>query len=233
MAIIPIWLLVSAAITCSFAVFLKKIDINKVAMRFFRDVARTKARKRLYGNEHALMLPMLLGKEEPYEELQAKFAKEEQDDVELLYLTLEELSYYDGEIDEEAPIYLSINKRIYDVSTNRKYYGINGKYHLFVGKDATRAYATGCLDATDTINCVTSNTDGLSDKEFKEISRWMELYDTHDKYKLVGYLIDVDPVDAILQQDEKDEYENENAEEEVEVNEDGGAEEEEKVEVEN
>ena len=40
------------------------IDMNVVLMRFFRDLSRSKARKRLYGdNQHALM-PMLLGKED-------------------------------------------------------------------------------------------------------------------------------------------------------------------------
>ena len=35
-------------------------------------------------------------------------------------------------------------------------------------------------------------------KELKEIDRWVELYETHDKYKFVGHLVD-DPVDDILE----------------------------------
>ncbi len=32
----------------------------------------------------------------------------------------------------------------------------------------------------------------------KEIDRWVELYETHDKYTFVGYLVD-DPVEEILE----------------------------------
>ncbi len=37
----------------------------------------------------------------------------------------------------------------------------------------------------------------------KEIDRWLELYETHDKYTFVGHLVD-DPVNDILQQYEED-----------------------------
>jgi hypothetical protein len=33
----------------------------------------------------------------------------------------------------------------------------------------------------------------------KEIDRWVELYETHDKYTFVGHLVD-DPVNDILEQ---------------------------------
>ena len=34
-------------------------------------------------------------------------------------------------------------------------------------------------------------------QEIKEIDRWLELYETHDKYTFVGHLVD-DPVNDIL-----------------------------------
>jgi hypothetical protein len=40
--------------------------------------------------------------------------------------------------------------------------------------------------------------EGLTDKEIKEIDRWLELYETHDKYTFVGYLVD-DPVEEIVE----------------------------------
>jgi predicted heme/steroid binding protein len=173
--------------------------VNKIAMRFFRDISRYKARKRLYGgNPHALAL-LLLGREEPYQvndndndndsdhqQQQQRQQEEEDQDSTLLRLTRDELSTFRGQT-EDTPIYLSIQQRIYDVSANRKFYGPQGNYHLFVGTDATRAYATGCL--VNTPSCITSDTDGLSEQEYKEIQRWVELYDTHDKYQLVGYLL--------------------------------------------
>lgn len=36
-------------------------------------------------------------------------------------------------------------------------------------------------------------------QELKEIDRWLELYETHDKYTFVGHLVD-DPVNDILEQ---------------------------------
>jgi predicted heme/steroid binding protein len=195
-----LWLHISAALTCGFAVVMVSkhstlnVVLNKIAMRFFRDLSRYKARKRLYGgNPHALAL-LLLGREEPYQvknndrdpQQQRQRQEEEGQDSTLLRLTRDELSTFRGQ-SEDTPIYLSIQQRIYDVSANRKFYGPQGNYHLFVGTDATRAYATGCL--VNTPSCITSDTDGLSEQEYKEIQRWVELYDTHDKYQLVGYLL--------------------------------------------
>lgn len=37
----------------------------------------------------------------------------------------------------------------------------------------------------------------------KEIDRWLELYETHDKYTFVGHLVD-DPVNEILEKVEDD-----------------------------
>eukprot|EP00525_Craspedostauros_australis_P001836 CAMPEP_0198117500 /NCGR_PEP_ID=MMETSP1442-20131203/18316_1 /TAXON_ID= /ORGANISM="Craspedostauros australis, Strain CCMP3328" /LENGTH=275 /DNA_ID=CAMNT_0043775561 /DNA_START=111 /DNA_END=938 /DNA_ORIENTATION=- len=163
------------------------VDINTVMMRFFRDVARSKARKRLYGdNQHALM-PMLLGQEELLD-------IHSMDDADAITMTREELQYYRGQ-EEGRPIYLSIEGRIYDVTQGSKFYGPDKHYHLFTGTDATRAFATGCTK----LECVSSDTTGLTEKEHKEILRWLEMYETHDKYTFVGYLVD-DPVDAILDQ---------------------------------
>ncbi len=40
----------------------------------------------------------------------------------------------------------------------------------------------------------------------REIDRWLELYETHDKYTFVGHLVD-DPVNDILEQYEEDDAE--------------------------
>jgi hypothetical protein len=69
-----------------------------------------------------------------------------------------------------------------------------------VAKDATRAFATGCLLE----ECISASTEGLTEKEFKEIERWLELYETHDKYTFVGYLVE-DPVDKVILEGEQEE----------------------------
>jgi predicted heme/steroid binding protein len=191
--LIPIVTAGFVAVTGLFAS--KKVDMNKVLMRFFRDVARSKARKRLYGNKYAL-IPMMLGNEVP---LPIK-TRDDMNAEELLTLTSEELSEYTGE--DGGPLYLGIKGRVYDVSAKEDFYGEDGRYSLFVGKDATHAFATGCLQ--DTEECVNSSIEGLNEKELREVDRWVELYETHDKYTFVGFLVD-DPVNKILEADEAEE----------------------------
>ncbi|TKX19330.1 hypothetical protein C1H76_8516 [Elsinoe australis] len=62
-----------------------------------------------------------------------------------LQLTDQELAVYDGS-DPAKPIYLALNGTIYDVSVGRNYYGPGGMYGFFSGKDASRAFITGCFD---------------------------------------------------------------------------------------
>lgn len=61
-----------------------------------------------------------------------------------VHLTDEELKAYDG-TDPTKPIYLALNGTIYDVSANRDTYGPDGSYHFFAGRDAARAFLTGCF----------------------------------------------------------------------------------------
>mmetsp|Transcript_24135 Transcript_24135/g.36657 ORF Transcript_24135/g.36657 Transcript_24135/m.36657 type:complete len:212 (+) Transcript_24135:105-740(+) len=191
------FLLLTLSLLAALAAYVAfKVDMNVVLMRFFRDVARAKARKRLYGNEYAVM-PLFMGNEEPIPLKSADDLSAE----EFMTLTAEELAEYDG-LDEGGLLYLGIKGRVYDVTANQGFYGDDGKYNLFVGKDATHAFATGCLD--DTEECVNSSTEGLSAAELKEIDRWVELYETHDLYKFVGFLVE-DPVNKILEADEAEE----------------------------
>ena len=78
-----------------------------------------------------------------------------------------------------------------------RYYGKGKSYHAFVGRDATRAFALGCTKES----CISEDVEGLTAKQLKEIDRWTELYETHDKYAFVGMLVD-DPIDAILASDD-------------------------------
>ncbi|ERF72117.1 hypothetical protein EPUS_02908 [Endocarpon pusillum Z07020] len=62
-----------------------------------------------------------------------------------LLLTPSELTLYNG-TDPLLPIYLALNGTIYDVSVAPQTYGPGGSYHVFAGRDATRAFVTGCFD---------------------------------------------------------------------------------------
>ena len=41
--------------------------------------------------------------------------------------------------------WLRISGDVYDVSANRRLYGPGGGYEFFAGKDAARAFVTGCF----------------------------------------------------------------------------------------
>lgn len=62
-----------------------------------------------------------------------------------LHLTDAELTLYNG-TDTSLPILLALNGSIYDVSASPHMYGPGGSYHFFAGRDATRAFVTGCFD---------------------------------------------------------------------------------------
>lgn len=59
-------------------------------------------------------------------------------------LTLDQLALFNGS-DTSKPIYLAINGTIFDVSEGRATYGPGGGYSVFAGRDATRAFVTGCF----------------------------------------------------------------------------------------
>lgn len=187
---------VGAVLSALLGITLKK-RATLLMMRFFRNMSRFKARKRLHGNEAAL-IPLLLGREEP---LSLKSVGDEG----YINLTIEQLSEMRGQT-EDTPIYLSVKNRIYDVSYNRKYYGPGKPYHIFTGRDATYAYATGCskeecLNPPSTrLKNANNGSDSSIDytaEELVEIDRWLELYDQHDKYRLVGLLVE-DPVERFV-----------------------------------
>ncbi|OIW27723.1 cytochrome b5 [Coniochaeta ligniaria NRRL 30616] len=132
-----------------------------------------------------------------------------------LHLTPAQLSAYDG-TDETKPIYLAINGTIYDVSANRRTYGPGGSYHFFAGRDASRAYVTGCF-AEDTTpdmrgaeemylplddpevdrHWTAEQLRELRKKERAEAKRrvhealkhWVDFFAKSKKYRMVGYVV--------------------------------------------
>ncbi|KAK4690672.1 hypothetical protein P7C71_g6171, partial [Lecanoromycetidae sp. Uapishka_2] len=60
-------------------------------------------------------------------------------------LTDAQLALYNG-TDPNLPILLALNGTIYDVSASPHLYGPGGSYSFFSGRDATRAFVTGCFD---------------------------------------------------------------------------------------
>ena len=96
-------------------------------------------------------------------------------------LTKEELEKYDGSKGSKG-IYIAILGQVFDVSKAPNFYGPNGGYGFFAGKDASRAYVTGNFDAEGLIDDVS----GLSSSDYIGLDEWISFY--HTDYEYVGKL---------------------------------------------
>lgn len=98
-------------------------------------------------------------------------------------LTIDELSLYNGS-DPNLSVYIGINGKVYDVSRSRALYGPKGTYGFFSGKDAARAFVTGCFSKEDEF---TYDLRGLdSDEALHDIKGWQKFFETSPKYWYVG-----------------------------------------------
>eukprot|EP00041_Stephanoeca_diplocostata_P032701 m.1055576 g.1055576 ORF g.1055576 m.1055576 type:complete len:479 (+) comp24193_c0_seq2:95-1531(+) len=160
-------------------------EMQMFLMRFFRDLSRAKAHMRLHGNGHAIMT-VLTGNEDllPINEAPDDGFK----------MSAEELREFNGL--DGAPLYLAIMGRIYDVSRGSAFYAPGRSYHHYVGKDATRSFATGCTRE----ECLVPSLAGCTESQKQEARRWLELYEHHDKYRFVG-VVRADPVSDLVEQE--------------------------------
>lgn len=132
-----------------------------------------------------------------------------------LLLTPEQLALYNG-TDPKKPIYLAINGTIFDVSAGMHTYGPGGSYEVFAGRDATRAFVTGCFledrtgdlrgaeeiyipidDPEEVITSGARKTRAEKERRdakkrvHQEVRKWEEFYKHHKKYFEVGKLVNV------------------------------------------
>ncbi|KIW18973.1 hypothetical protein PV08_03262 [Exophiala spinifera] len=132
-----------------------------------------------------------------------------------LQLTPDELALYNGS-DPKKPIYLAINGTIFDVTEGRRTYGPGGSYEVFAGRDATRAFVTGCFledrtgdlrgaeeiyipieDPDEDISSGARKTRAEKERRnakkrvLQEVSKWEAFYKNHKKYFEVGKLVGV------------------------------------------
>lgn len=98
-------------------------------------------------------------------------------------VTINELSAH-GPEGPLKPIWLAILGRVYDVNRGAdSYYGPNGGYKVFSGRDATRAFVTGEFKGAG----LTDDVAGLSPLQLGELDGWVKFYDK--EYTYVGKLI--------------------------------------------
>lgn len=99
------------------------------------------------------------------------------------HLTMEELSKFDGS-NPALPIYLAVNGSVYDVSASPQIYGKDGPYHFFSGRDAARAFVTGCFHKEDEF---TYDLRGIDPREAEtDVKSWQNFFVNHGKYFYVG-----------------------------------------------
>ncbi|KAJ9082913.1 hypothetical protein DSO57_1000215 [Entomophthora muscae] len=95
--------------------------------------------------------------------------------------TREELAMHDG-TNERRGILVAVKGDIFDVSDNRSTYGPGGGYHMFAGKDASRALAISSLKIAD---CV-EDLSGLTEQQLRVLDDWYKFF--QDRYAIIGSL---------------------------------------------
>ena len=88
------------------------------------------------------------------------------------------LKAYDGT--HGNPMYLVVLGEVFDVSSGSKYYASGHGYHIFVGQDSSRSFASG-----DWSNAVEDVRD-LPPSSVAAIVGWRRFYRTHQQYRHVG-----------------------------------------------
>jgi membrane-associated progesterone receptor component len=99
--------------------------------------------------------------------------------------TVEDLKPYDGR-NEDGRILVAVNGKVFDMTRGKRFYGPDGPYGVFAGKDATRALATFSLTAADFKDSYDDVSD-LSSSQMDSVREWEEQF--KEKYDYVGKLL--------------------------------------------
>jgi len=121
-----------------------------------------------------------------------KEEEEEDEDVEPpRNFTAKQLVYFNGEEDERTGevkrVYLSVNGTVFDVSDGRNFYGPDGPYASFAGRECGVALAKMSFDAAhldDLAGCK-----DLSYGEKDELDNWIYKFTYHRNYPIKGRLV--------------------------------------------
>lgn len=105
--------------------------------------------------------------------------------------TATQLKYFDGTKDEstgdDKPVYLSVNGQVFDVSDGRDFYGPDGPYEKFAGRECGVALAKMSFDVEhldDLEGCA-----NLKPSEKQELEGWIEKFTYYRPYPIKGRLV--------------------------------------------
>jgi membrane-associated progesterone receptor component len=92
--------------------------------------------------------------------------------------------------ENDAPVYLAVRGRVFDVSRGRNFYGPGGPYANFAGRDASRGLAKGSFDEgmlTKDLDGPLDTLEDLDRDELEALQGWEEKF--LEKYLVVGKLV--------------------------------------------
>ncbi|XP_054846188.1 membrane-associated progesterone receptor component 2 [Eublepharis macularius] len=98
--------------------------------------------------------------------------------------TLEQLREYDGA--RTPRILLAVNGKVFDVTKGSKFYGPEGPYGIFAGRDASRGLATFRLDK-DALRDEYDDLSDLNAVQMESVREWEMQF--KEKYDYVGRLL--------------------------------------------
>lgn len=129
--------------------------------------------------------------------------------------TVQQLRYFDGTKDsksgDDKPVYLSVNGTVFDVSAGRDFYGPEGPYSKFSGRECGIALAKMSFDdqhLDDVKGCETLNFG-----EKTQLEEWYQKFKYYRAYPVKGRLIpdcDLPLPDRCITEDELIKYNGEN-----------------------
>ncbi|OZJ04034.1 hypothetical protein BZG36_03574 [Bifiguratus adelaidae] len=105
--------------------------------------------------------------------------------------TPRELAAFDGRQDGgRGRLMLAVNGQVYDASLGRNFYGPDGPYGNFAGRDASRGLAKNSfdLDMLSDVNGPIDKLEDLTGDEWESLRGWEMHF--KNKYLLVGKLVE-------------------------------------------
>ncbi|KAK6493498.1 membrane-associated progesterone receptor component 2 [Huso huso] len=98
--------------------------------------------------------------------------------------SLEQLREYDGV--QNPRILMAVNMKVFDVTSGKRFYGQDGPYGIFAGRDGSRGLATFCLDK-DALRDEYDDLSDLNAVQMESVREWEMQF--LEKYDYVGRLL--------------------------------------------